>query len=262
MLLARDNPLVVQARVIWAITLRDLQSRFGRTLWGSLIIVGWPLSHLTLIVCIYLVTRRVIPYGTDSAVFFGTGVLPYILCFHPARWIMLSLFMNRPLLGLPAVKTSDIIIARCIVEIVSACWVTFIFLIALFIFGVNALPHHISDAILAILATLYLAIAIGWTAAVMYALVRVWIGVQIGVLLLMYVGSGVFFVPTNLPAKFRDILWYNPLLHSVEWLRSAYYDGYGYGMLSKSYLLGYATVLLFIGLVLERAVRGRLMIQQ
>lgn len=231
-------------------------------MWGSLIIVAWPLSHLIALVSVYHISGHFIPIGTNSAVFFGTGVLPYILWFYPARFIMLSIVMNRSLLGLPAVKTSDIIIARCIVEIVSAFWVTCIFLFGLFIFGVDALPHHVTDAILAVLATLYLAVAMGWTAAVLFALVRAWLAIQIGIFILMFMFSGIFFIPTNLPAKFRDILWYNPLLHSVEWLRSAYYDGYGYGMLSKSYLLGCATVVLFIGLVIERALRGRLLVQQ
>jgi capsular polysaccharide transport system permease protein len=261
-MLFRDNPIAIQARVIKAIVLRDMQSRFGRTLWGSLIIVAWPLSHLVVLVSVYVFVRRVIPIGSDSAIFFGTGVLPYIFCLYPARFIMISLATNRSLLGLPAVKPSDIIIARCIVEVVSAFWVTCIFILGLFIFGVDALPHHVNDAILAVLATLYLAVAMGWTAAVMFALIRGWLAVQIGFFILMYMGSGVFFIPTNLPAKFRDILWYNPLLHSVEWLRSAYYEGYGYGMLSKSYLVAYATIVLFIGIVLERATRGRLMIQQ
>jgi capsular polysaccharide transport system permease protein len=260
-MLARDNPIMIQARIVKAIVLRDLRTRFGRTFLGSMIIVAWPLSHLLFMICLFLVARNVIPIGTDSAVFFGTGILPYILCLYPVRWIMFSVVQNRALLGLPAVKTSDIILARCIVEIIAAFWVTCIFVLILFIFGVNALPHHANDAILAILATIYLAFAMGWTAAVMYALVRAWLAVQIGCLILMYFTSGVFFIPTNLPEKFKEILWYNPLLHSVEWLRSAYYEGYGYGMLSRSYLLWSATVILFIGLVIERAVRGRLMIE-
>ena len=260
-MLGREHPVMVQARVVKAIVLRDLQSRFGRTLWGSLIIVAWPLSHLVFLVLAYLIIRRYVPIGTDAAVFFGTGVLPYILCLYPVRWIMFSIVQNRSLLGLPAIKASDVIVARSIVEIVSAFWVTTIFLLLLFLFGVDGIPRNINDAILAILSTLYLGFAMGWVGAVMYGITRAWLAFQYAGLIVMWLTSGAFFIPTNLPQKFRDVLWFNPLIHSVEWLRSAYYEGYGYGMLSKSYLLGYATVLLFIGLVLERAFRGRLMIQ-
>lgn len=259
MLLRIDHPLAIQARVVGALILRDLRTRFGRTIFGSMIIVAWPLTHLLFIMGALMFTRRIAPIGTDSAIYFGTGVLPYMLCLYPGRMIMLSVVQNKPLLGLPAVKTTDIILARCIVEVIAAFWVTAIFMLILYLFGIEVLPHRIDDAILAILSTVYLALAIGWLGAVMYAVVRFWLAIQIGCLILMYVSSGVVFVPTSLPEKFRNILWYNPLLHAVEWLRSSYYDGYGYGMLDRSYLLWSATVILFIALVLERGIRGRLL---
>ena len=55
-----------------------------------------------------------------------------------------------------------------------------------------------------------------------------------------------------------DIIWFNPMLHAIEWLRSAYYESYGADMLNRGYLLGYASLTLFLGLILERGVRGKL----
>jgi capsular polysaccharide transport system permease protein len=260
-MLRRDHPLIIQARVVYAIILRDMRTRYGRTFIGSLIIILWPLTHLLFIMGALMFSRSIVPMGTDSAVFFGTGVLPYMLCLYPGRMIMLSVVQNKPLLGLPTVKTTDIILARCIVEVVAAFWVAVIFMFILYLFGADVLPHRADEAILAILATCYLGFAIGWLGAVMYAVVRFWLAVQIGWLILMYVSSGVIIVPTSLPEKVRNILWYNPLLHAVEWLRSSYYDGYGYGMLDRSYLFWSATVILFIALVLERGIRGRLLEQ-
>jgi capsular polysaccharide transport system permease protein len=254
-----DNPLLVQARVIGALVLRDLRTRFGRTAYGSLIVVAWPLFHLFGLTTIFVLTRRTGLVGTDTAVFVGTGVLPYILCFYPARMIMLCVFQNKTLLGLPIVKTPDIIIARGIVEVVAAFWVTAIFFLIMYIFGVEVIPIHAEEAILAVLATVYLGFAMGFLGAVMYGMVRAWIAVQFGWLIVLYMTSGVFFLPTSLPERLRNILWFNPLVHSVEWLRSAYYEGYGYGMLSKPYLIGFATLIFFIGLLVERGVRGRLL---
>jgi capsular polysaccharide transport system permease protein len=45
----------------------------------------------------------------------------------------------------------------------------------------------------------------------------------------------------------------------VEWTRSAYYDGYGSIVLDRSYVIGYALVAIFLGLLLERAMRGHLL---
>ena len=71
--------------------------------------------------------------------------------------------------------------------------------------------------------------------------------------------SGVLFVPDALPEIARVPLSYNPVLHVVEWMRSAYYEGYGANILSRTYVLTWGATMLFLGLVLERLVRGRLL---
>jgi capsular polysaccharide transport system permease protein len=62
-----------------------------------------------------------------------------------------------------------------------------------------------------------------------------------------------------LPALARDILAYNPLLQVIEWMRSAYYEGYGDLVLDRTYVLSVAAITLFLGLLLERAMRGHLL---
>ena len=42
----------------------------------------------------------------------------------------------------------------------------------------------------------------------------------------------------------------------VEWMRAAYYEGYGSAVLDRSYAIGFALVTIFLGLALERAMRG------
>jgi capsular polysaccharide transport system permease protein len=259
-MLSKDHPLLIQARVIRAIVLRDLRTRFGQTFAGTAIIVLWPLSHLLMLILVWGATNHLVPIGTDPAIFFGTGALPYILYFYPARMIMFAIVQNRPLLGLPAVRTSDLIIARSIVDLISSFWVAVLFLMILTAFGVDALPQRHADAMAAILATIYFAFAVGYLGAVMYALVKAWVAAQILGSIVMFVTAGVFVPTAALPEKMRNLLWFNPLVHSVEWLRSAYYDGYGYGMLSKSYFLWTSTVILFVALALERGARGRLMV--
>lgn len=251
--------LQVQARVVYALMLRDMRTRFGRTLAGWFIMILWPLSHALVLTVFYAAAHRIAPIGGDVSVFVGTGVLPYVLCFYPARMIMLAVVQNQALLNFPVVKTIDVIFARGILEIINAFWVVFLFCLILYIAGIEFFPKRPEDAVLAILATIYLGFAIGFVSAVLYKLWRPWLGVQIGFLVVGYITSGAFFIPTSLPQWMREILWFNPMLHAVEWLRSAYYEGYGHGMLNPAYLIGYSTVLLFSGLAAERGVRGRLM---
>lgn len=236
--------------------LRDMRTRFGRSFFGYVVIVLWPLTHLLGLMSVYLLVRRAIPIGTSAPVFLATGILPYILCLYPARMIMMSLVQNHPLLYFPVVKSFDVIFARGVLEIITAFWVTVIFCVILYIFNVDFMPVLPEEAMLAIFATIYLAFAIGFVSAVLYKMMRAWLAILILLLILMYLTSGALFMPSTLPENVQNYLWFNPLLHSVEWLRSAYYEGYSYGWLSRSYLLGFATALLFVGILAERAVRG------
>jgi capsular polysaccharide transport system permease protein len=257
-----EGPLAAQNRVIGALVLRDLRTRFGRTFVGFLIIIGWPLTHLLVLMVIYYSARQFTPaVGSDPALFLGTGILPYILFCYPARMIMYSLHPNKSLLAFPIIKPDDIIFARCIVEVITAFWVTAIFTFMLFLFGVDVMPVHTEDALGAIFATIFLGVAVGWFGAVMFALFRAWVAFQVIGIIVMYFTAGVFIPPTSLPEKIRELMWYNPLLHSVEWLRSAYYEGYGYGMLDQRYLLGYALVTFVAALAIGRGIRGRLLMQ-
>ena len=67
------------------------------------------------------------------------------------------------------------------------------------------------------------------------------------------------FVPDFLPEPARSYASYHPVLQVVEWMRSAYYEGYGEGVLDRRYVLEVAVGSTFLGLLLERATRGHLL---
>lgn len=253
-----ETALREQARVIYALILRDTRTRFGRTFAGFLIIILWPLTHGLFLMLGYFLAHKAAPIGTDIGIFVGTGVIPYILCLYPARMMNFSLVHNQHLFAFPIVKPFDVILARGILEIVVAFWVVAIFCSILFVAGIDFMPHRPEEAVLALAATVYLSVAIGFVSAVCYKIFRAWYAIFIGSIILAYVGSGAFFIPTYLPPLLRDVIWFNPLFQAVEWLRSSFYEGYGDGMLSRGYLLGYSTLTLFLGLALERGLRGKL----
>ena len=252
------DALFTQQRIIGALILRDIKTRFGRSHVGYLIAIAWPLLHMLGIMGAQFVTAKVTPIGTDLAVFAGTGLLPYILCLYPARMMTLAIAQNRPLLLFSIVKTMDMIIARAILEILTACVVTMIFLFILYAADVDFQPIDPAEAIFSVLAAIFLGISIGTFNAIMYMLFRqTWMIVFIILMIVMYVTSGAFILSSNLSVEVREVLWYNPLFQLVEWLRSAYYDGYGAASLSKTYVLGFSLVCFFLGIVGEKVFRGR-----
>ena len=255
-----EKPIVSQIRVLHALILRDVHTHYGSNFMGYFIVILKPLSRLLILMTMYLFIRgRVAVVGTNAELFFATGVLPYILFVYPAHSIMVAIVANRPLLFFPIVQVLDVIVARGIVEIITAFWVTAIFCVILLLFGVDIMPLHMFDAVSAILATIYLGFAMGCFAAVMNKLSPAFAVFFAIFLMVLYFTSGIFFVPSSLAIEVQNVVWWNPLLHAVEWLRSAYYEGYGYGLLDRWYLISFSTMTLFITLLMERGARGRLL---
>ncbi len=251
----------VSARVdvIAALILRDMRTRFGRSHLGYIVAILWPLTHLASIVVFAAFINRVLPMGTDPAVFVTTGALPYILCLYPARLIAISVSMSKPLFLFPVVQVFDVIVARIVIEFITAFLVIIIFSIILAAAGVDLIPTDVSTVTAAILATIYLSISMGYLSTILVAIFPFW---QIGFVILMvllYATAGVFIVPSSLPQYLRDWMWFNPLVHCVEWMRSAYYEGYGDDMLSRSYLIWVSNTCLLLGLLGERFMRGKLL---
>jgi capsular polysaccharide transport system permease protein len=255
----RETPLRVQLRVIRALVLRDMRSRFGRGPASYAVTISLPLVHLISLMLIPLVVDRISPLGTDYALFAATGVLPYILCLYPSRLMMLSLVDSAPLLSFPIIKPLDVIFARAFLEAVIAFTVMFFFIIFLNAIDVEVWPRNVAAATGAIFSTLYLGLSLGFVSTIIFKITRAWMFVYIAILILMYLTSGAFFPIWTLPAEYREVLWYNPLLHCVEWLRVAYYEGYASVMLNREYLIGYATGLFASGMLFERLIRGRLL---
>jgi len=77
--------------------------------------------------------------------------------------------------------------------------------------------------------------------------------------ILLWGTSGVVFVPDALPEPLRTWASYHPILQTIEWMRSAYYEGYGEGLLDRAYAIEVGVGSLFLGLVLERGTRGHLL---
>jgi capsular polysaccharide transport system permease protein len=250
----------VQFRVIGAIILRDMRTRFGRTHLGYLIAVVWPLTHALFILTAHALVNRLAPIGGDPVIFVSTGIIPYIMCFYPSRQMTFSVEQNKALLMFPLIRVSDIIFARAILEFLTSFIVVILFFLFIYVFiGIDPTPISLSNAILGVLSAMYLGISMGFINTLIMSIFKFWNPIQIITMIIMYMTSGAFFVAENTPQEYQFYIWFNPLLHCVEWLRSAYYEDYGGNLLSKSYVIIYSTFLLFSGLLGERFIRGKLL---
>ena len=133
--------VVVQWQVLVAVMLRDIKTRFFGNEFGFLIAIGWPLSHILILLLINAAVGRVVPYGDSAALWFATGVVPFMAFSYMSRFIMLGIVHNRSLLIFPRVKITDILLARAIVELLSAGLVIIILVIIFWAYGINFTPN-------------------------------------------------------------------------------------------------------------------------
>lgn len=248
-----------QWRVLYAVMLRNIRIRFFGHGIGYLVKIGWPLTHLVILVTVFSIAGRAVPYGDSAVLFFATGTIPYITFAYLSRFMMLYVIANRSLLGFPEIKILDILLASALLEILSACCVVIVFLILAWLAGIDAMPRDIVQASLAFGASILLGFGAGLLNGVIALAMPAWFTGFTLILMLIWASSGVVFVPDSLPAIIREPLSYQPVLQTTEWMRSAYYEGYGGLVLDRTYVIGFALTMVFLGLLIERLTRGHML---
>jgi capsular polysaccharide transport system permease protein len=251
--------LKAQGRILHALMLRDIKTRFFGNEWGFLLAIGWPLSHIIIILLINTGLGRTAPYGDSPALWFATGIIPFMAFSYMARFIMMGVVLNRPLLSFPVVKVTDILFARALVEVLNAGLIVIIISVIFVALGIDIMPRDVVQASLALLAMMLLGLSFGIINGIIAAAIPGWITGYALVMILSWAASGILFVPDALPEAARVPLSYLPFLQGVEWMRSAYYEDYGASILDRTYLVSFALVTLFLGLALERLVRGKML---
>ena len=77
-------------RVMYAVMLRDLRTRFFNHGLGYLVTIAFPLVHIVIIITTYSFFGRSAPFGRDAPLFFATGFAPFMAWMYMSRYIMLS----------------------------------------------------------------------------------------------------------------------------------------------------------------------------
>jgi capsular polysaccharide transport system permease protein len=243
--------------VLHALILRDMRTRFGASLWGYGVIVLWPCVHVFMLIAIYTFQKLAAPLGDNRALFFATGAVPVLVFQYISREVMKSVIMNRPLTYYPQVKLFDVVLSRILVEIVTGFLALLVVVSVLVVIDSNPIPADPFTAMCGYLAAILLGIGIG---TINVAIIGFFPGWMIGYALfsiILYVSSGVMFLPSYMPDKIYYWMKYNPALQCAEWVRSAYYPYAGI-QVDGLYVVMFALTSATIGLLLIKHVVSKM----
>ena len=245
----RLGPLESYLHVLHALMLRDMRTRFGGSLWGYGVVVMWPCVHVFCLIGIYTVQHLPIPIGNNAPLFFATGAVPVLIFQYISREVMKATLVNRPLTYYPQVKLFDLILARVLVEIVTGFLGLLVVVSVLVAIGTDPRPAEPFVAVMAYLASILLGIGVG---VVNVAIVGFFPGWLVGYALfciVMYVASGIMFMPSFLPEKVYYWMKFNPALQLAEWIRLAYYPTVGL-RIDYLYVVMFSMTCLVLGLLM------------
>jgi capsular polysaccharide transport system permease protein len=248
-----------QWRVLLALMLHNIRTRFFGHGLGYLIAVAWPLTHILVFVMMFVFTGRAAPYGESIPLFVATGTVPFMIFSYMSRFMVISVIKCRSLLTFPEVKILDILLATALLEALAACCVTIVIILLGWFASIDVMPKDVVEATYAFGAALLLGLGYGLLNGVLALAVPMWVTAYQLVIIVLWISSGVVFVPDALPEPARNALAYNPILQVIEWMRSAYYEGYGDLVLDRTYAIGVGVGTVFLGLLFERAMRGHLL---
>lgn len=254
--------LATQGRVIIALFLRETRTRFGSSILGYSWAILDPGFMIATWAGLFHLMGHHPPIAASPVEFLVSGVLPILLYRDVTNQLTHAITANRALLQFPIVHNYDVILARAILELASFFALYFLASAIFFVIDLQFWPAHPLE-VLAVIGTLWLyAFGMGSINAVMACIFHSWGKLVPWYNRVVYMISGVFFLPETMPKFAQDVIWVFPTAHLLSWMREATFSQFETRFLSPDYVYACTLVALFTGLALERAFRRKISIEQ
>jgi capsular polysaccharide transport system permease protein len=239
-------------RAIAALILREMSTTYGRSALGYVWAVLEPVAGLLLLSIIFSMALRSPGLGTSFALYYASGLLPFMAFMDVCNKVALALRFSRPLLAFPAITAVDPFLARWGLNTLTQA------LVSLLVFGGIILGFdldvilNLPQLLLGYLMLFLLAFGLGLVNGVLFFILPAWERIWGIVTRPLFFLSCVFFLFETVPPPYAQLLWFNPLVHIIGQVRQGIYATYDPGYISVTYVLGLALICATLGLALLR----------
>ncbi len=237
-------------RTITALMLREMSTRYGASPGGYAWAIAEPLGMIIILGAAFSLVLRTPSLGSSFLLFYATGFLPFNLYQSLNGMIMRAIWFSRPLLGYPAVTWMDALLARFILNSLTAILVSYILLVGIMIVTETRTVLDMGPIVLAMALAMLLGLGTGALNCLLIGLFPVWEHVWSIAMRPMFLISAVFFIVEDLPPFTQNLLWYNPLVHISGLMRMGFYPMYSPGYISVTYVVSVALITMALGFVL------------
>jgi capsular polysaccharide transport system permease protein len=230
--------LAIQLRVIGALLMREIITRYGRHNLGFLWLLLEPIIFTVGVVILWSTFHNTLGFRVEVVPFIVTGYSSLLLWRICSFRGIKAIEPNRSLLHHRQVKIQDIFIARMLLDVAGVTASFFLLMVTMM--GLELL--HFPEDLLLLVA--------GW-------LLMSWFSACLGTILgclsehtelverlwhpgsyFMLAVSGTFFMVDWVPADFQDLVLWVPMVHPIEMMRAGYWGD----AVRTHYSIGYIVV--------------------
>lgn len=253
--------LKVQGRVIHALMLRELHTRFGRENIGFLWIMAEPMLFAGLVSIIWRYMKGPEEHGISIVAFVVTGYIPLTFFRHAMSRSVAIFVANGSLLYHRQIKILDFIFVRFLIEFIGGMMAYLLIASALIIFDLFPIPADfgmlIGGWIVYALIVLPICLIVG-PLSEMSEVVEKFVPV---VTYVMIPFSGAFAMASWLTPSVREYLLWSPFVNAMELMRGGVWGDAVNVYYSIWNPLIFALVTTAIGLALCRRVRRTMTVE-
>jgi capsular polysaccharide transport system permease protein len=243
----------IQRDVIYALLLRELSSRFGKSRGGFVWVLVEPIAHVLVPVITFGFIRQKMVPGVEFPVFLVYGFLPFLFFKAICLQIVDGVNAAQGLLSYRQVLLMDVFISKAMAYSVIQAVVFTLVLTGLAMLHYEVLPVRPVELAGVVALTVMLAFGLGVMFAAVASLIPDARPVIHVMFMPLYFMSGILFPVTRFPDAWVQWLSINPVLHLVELSRAMALDGYEpMKYTSITYPVTLALVATVIGLMLYR----------
>ncbi len=245
------------ARIIWALMLRELATRYGRNNIGFLWVIGEPLSFCIGVLILWRFIKGPFENGLGVVAFTLSGYMPTILVRHMVMYSLNAVKMNNGLLYHQQIAVLDLFAARMALECIAVSMGFFLLTLVLLPFGLVPVPVNLrlvyEGWFIIALTGCGFALITGAISEIFEIVERI-VGVALYILVPL---SGTFFLADWLPPDARRLALLLPFLNCAEMIRAGFFGPAINPHYDAAYATLFGAVMTVVGLLALRYVRAR-----
>jgi capsular polysaccharide transport system permease protein len=246
-------------RVLFALVVREMSTKFGRSWGGYLWAVAEPVGGIVLLTIAFSFAFRTPPLGSNFALFYATGIIPFFLFSHVTGSVGQAINSNRGLLTYPVVRPLDAVLAKFVTDLVTMLIVALLLYPGIILWNDLPVSPDLAAIFNGFLLMGLLGLGFGTLNCVLFGFWPTWRHVWNVLTKPLFLMSCMFYTFESLPPQAQAVLWYNPLVHGVGLVRSGFYSGYDASYVAPLYVLGISLGCFLVGAYLLRRHRSFLL---